>query len=78
MRQLIVYIWVEFSEIGIIFGISREVNTKLFIQISKGDNIQWALISGDGKIIYVLFIFLILVGNHAMIGFNCGINVTFL
>ena len=38
-QQLIVHTWLEYSEIGIIFGISSEVNTKLLIQIYMGDNI---------------------------------------
>ena len=36
MKQLIVSAWLEYSEIGIIFGISSEVNTKFIIQISMG------------------------------------------
>ena len=36
MKQVIIYTWLEYSEIGIIFGISSKVNTKLFIQIFNG------------------------------------------
>ena len=39
MKQLVIYTLVEYYEIGIIFGISSEVNAKLLIQISMGDNI---------------------------------------
>ena len=38
-KQLMVYTWLEYNEIGIIIGISSEVNTKLFIQIFNGGNI---------------------------------------
>ena len=38
-NSLSIIIWLEYSEIGIIFGISSEVNTKLLIQIYMGDNI---------------------------------------
>ena len=39
VEQLLVLVlctWVEYSDIGIIFGISSKVNSKLFIQISMG------------------------------------------
>ena len=41
-----------------------------------GDNIKRALILVVAEIIYVLFSFPMSVGNHAMIGNNCDINVT--